>query len=243
MPVKVDLQPANFTNRILHSLPADTLQRLQLRKVALPVGREIEFPNNTIDHLFFPETGVAMMTTTFEDGSQVEVGLFGYESVLGISGLMGTKRSLNRVYVLIAGEGFIAPMATAQQEFRRCNDFQNLTFRNVQAGLAQVAQTAGCNAKHDVQQRLASWLLRCADRAQSETLPVSQEVLATMLGVRRMSTNLAVTAFKELGLIDHRRGFVELLDRKRIEQKACECYRVVRQHLEDDREFDSGQHS
>ncbi len=241
MLLKVEPQSARYTNRILASLASDSVQRLGLRKLSLPVGREIEFPGNTIDHLFFLESGVAMMTTTFDDGSEVEVGLFGCESVLGLSGLMGTKRSLNRVYMLIGGYGFAASLRTAEAEFVRCNNFQSLIFRSAQAGLAQVAQNAGCNAKHDVQQRLASWLLRCVDLARSTTLPVSQEVLATMLGVRRMSTNLAISTFKQAGLVDHRRGVVEVLNPKGLERKACECYRTVRRHLEDVTEFDDGQ--
>ena len=132
-------------------------------------------------------------------------------------------------------------MRAAESEFVRCNSFQSLVFRSAQAGLAQVAQNAGCNAKHDVQQRLASWLLRCVDLAQSTTLPVSQEALATMLGVRRMSTNFAISTFKQAGLVDHRRGVVEVLDLRGLERKACECYRTVRRHLENVAEFDDGQ--
>ena len=229
-----------FTNKVLRTLPADTVRRLSLKKVVLPVGREIEFPGNTIDNLFFLESGVAMMTTTFEDGSQVEVGLFGYESVLGVSGLIGTKRSLNRVYMLMEGSGFSVPVVAAKQEFLRCGEFQDLALRNVQAELSQVAQSAACNAKHDVQQRLARWLLLCMDRAQSRTLAISQESLATMIGIRRMSVVVAIAQFKEWGLIDHRRGEIQVLNPEGLEEKACECYRVVKQHLDNAAEFDQG---
>ncbi len=233
------LQSVRFTNRILRSISADAVQRLRLRRVALPVGREIEYPGGPIEHLFFLETGVALMTTTFEDGSQVEVGLFGFESVLGMSALMGTRRSLNRVYMLLGGHGFAAPLAAAREEFLRSDTFQNLTLCSVQAQLSQLAQSAGCNAKHDVEQRLARWLLLCLDRSGSRTLALSQESLATMIGVRRMSAVVAIGRFKELGLIGHHRGEIQILNSQGLEAKACECYRAVKQHLDNSAEFDA----
>ncbi len=229
-----------FTNRILRNLPAASVRRLLLAKVQLPTSREIEFPGQAIEHLYFLEAGVASMTTTFEDGSQVEVGLFGYESILGVSAFMGTRRSLNRVYMQIAGNGFSSPMAAARAEFARGEVFHALTLRSVQAQLAQVSQSAGCNAKHEVDQRLARWLLLCCDRSQSNTIHISQEFLATMLGVRRMSAVAAIGGFKDAGLINHHRGVVELLDTAGLEKRACECYRVVKQHLDDLAEFDDG---
>ena len=240
MPKTSPRESFRFANRILQNLSADEVLRLRLHRVDLPSGREIEFPGSPIENLFFLETGVALMTTTFENGSQVEVGLFGFESVLGLSALMGTRRSLNRVYMLLGGRGFAAPIAEARAEFLRCKDFQNLALRSVQAQLSQVAQSAGCNAKHDVEQRLARWLLLCVDRSGGRTLAMSQESLATMLGVRRMSAGLAAGRFKELGLIDHRRGEIQILDPRGLEAKACECYRAVKQHLDDSTEFDTG---
>ena len=240
MPEKVLLEPFHFTNKILQSLPHDAIQRLQLRRVDLPMNREIEFPGDPIENLFFLESGAASMTTTFDDGSQVEVGLFGYESVLGVSALMGTKLSLNRVYMQIGGKGFAAPMEAVRAEFLRHGVFHNLILRSVQAQLSQVAQSTGCNAKHDVQQRLARWLLLCADRSGSRHLCISQDFLATMLGIRRMSASAAVGVFKELGLIDHHGGQIQIMDPGGLEEKACECYRVVKRHLDNSTEFETG---
>ena len=240
MPKETTRESFHFANRILQSLAVDEVLRLQMRRVNLPAGQEIEFPGGPIENLFFLEAGVAMMTTTFDDGSQVEVGLFGVESILGVSALMGTRRSLNRVYMLLGGHGFAAPIKEARAEFLRCKDFQNLALRSVQAQLSQVAQTAGCNAKHDVEQRLARWLLLCADRSGNRTLAMSQESLATMLGIRRMSAGVAAGRFKELGLIDYHRGEIHILDPLGLEAKACECYRTVKQHLDNSTEFDTG---
>ena len=153
---------------------------------------------------------------------------------------MGTKRSLNRVYMQIAGHGFSSPIAAARAEFARGQVFHALTLRSVQAQLAQVSQSAGCNAKHDVDQRLARWLLLCCDRSRSNSIHVSQEFLATMLGVRRMSAVAAIGLLKDAGLIHHHRGVVQLLDTAGLEKRACECYRVVKQHLGDLTEFDDG---
>ena len=216
------------------------MDRLHLRRVRLSAGRHIEFPGSAIESLFFLEAGVALMTNTFNDGSQVEVGLFGHESVLGVSALMGTKRSLNRVYMLLDGYGFATPAAAAKAEFSRCAEFQHLALRSVQAQLSQIAQSAGCNAKHDVGQRLARWLLLCVDRAGTNHLAMSHEALATMLGVRRMSAGVAVGRFKELGLLDHHRGNIVVLSASGLQERACECYAAVRHHLDSFNEFDSG---
>lgn len=240
MPEKTSHDSFRFTNRILRSLDVAVVQRLRLRPMPLPAEREIEVPGSPIDYLFFLEEGVALMTTTFQDGSQVEVGLFGSETVLGVSALMGTKRSLNRVYMQMGGYGYIAPLAAARAEFLLCGPFLKLALRSVQAQLSQVAQTAACNAKHDVEQRLARWLLLCVDRARSNNLAVSHESLANMIGVRRMSAGFVIGHFKELGLVDHHRGHIVVRDVPGLEAKACECYRVVKEHLDTPAEFDTG---
>jgi hypothetical protein len=108
-----------FKNTLLRNLDAEIIGRLSLRPVKFELRHDIEFPGRPIDHLFFVEEGMASMTTTFDDGSQVEVGMFGYESVIGVSALMGTKASLNRIYTQIEGCGFSCTVETARKEFRR----------------------------------------------------------------------------------------------------------------------------
>jgi CRP-like cAMP-binding protein len=201
---------------------------------------EIEFPGQTIDNLYFVEEGIGSMTVTFLDGSQVEAGMFGYESVIGISALMGTRRSLNRVYMQLAGRGFTSSIELAREEFGHCSDFQRLALRYVQAQLTQSAQSAACNAKHDIEQRLARWLLICADRAHANNFNLSQEFLADMLGVRRASISGAANLLKDKGLLQYVRGEVFLPDPQQLEKTSCECYRVVKQHLDNYTEFDTG---
>jgi CRP-like cAMP-binding protein len=229
-----------FKNSVLRNLDLAETQRLSLNPITFELLHEIEFPGNPIEHLFFVEEGMASMTTTFKDGSQVEVGMFGYESVIGVSALMGTKQSLNRVYTQIPGHGYSCPVEVAREEFNRGGAFQNLALRYVQAQLLQATQSAGCNAKHNVEQRLARWLLLCADRAHSETYDLSQDFLADMLGSSRPTLSLAAGLLKEEKLIQYSRGVIRILDAPRLEKKACECYRIIKNHLDNYTEFDSG---
>lgn len=229
----------SFKNTLLQTLDSQIIARLGLHPIKFEVQHEIEFPGTPIEHLIFVEEGVASMTTTFEDGSQVEVGMFGYQSVIGISALMGTKRSLNRIYTQIAGSGYACPIEAARKEFFLCEDFQALTLRYVQAQLVQAAQTAGCNAKHDAEQRLARWLLICADRAGSNTFGLSHQFLANMLGTSRSTISLAAGVLKQEGLIDYGRETIRILDLAGLESRSCECYRVIKNHLDNQTEFDT----
>jgi CRP-like cAMP-binding protein len=122
-----------FRNALLKTLDANMVARLHLRPVSFELGHELEFPGSIIGHLYFIEEGMASMTTTFRNGSQVEVGIFGYKSVIGVSALMGSKRSLNRVYTQIAGRGYASPVEAARKEFALGGTFQRLrwgTFRH-----------------------------------------------------------------------------------------------------------------
>jgi CRP-like cAMP-binding protein len=220
-------------------MDAEAIDRLELQPVAFELRHEIEFPGNRIEHLFFLEEGMASMTNTFQDGSQVEVGMFGYESVIGVSALMGTKRSLNRVYTQIAGYGYSCTVKAGQQEFCRGGVFQTLALRYVQAQLLQAAQSAGCNAKHNMEQRLARWLLITADRTNTQTMRLSHEFLSDMLGSTRPSVTVSAGILKDEGLIDYTRGTVTVLDLKRLEKRSCECYRVIKNHLDNYAEFDT----
>ena len=204
------------------------------------LGHEIEFPGTVIDHLYFIEEGMASMTTTFKNGSQVEVGMFGYKSVMGVSALMGTKRSLNRVYTQIAGHGYASPVEAARTEFALGGEFQRLALGYVQAQLVQVIQLAGCNATHNYEQRLARWLLICSDRAHCDTFKMSHEFLSGMLGSTRSTMSIAAAQLKKERLIEYTRGVIRILDAKGLEKKACECYAVVEDYLDSYIQFDSG---
>lgn len=227
-----------FKNVILQSLDSDAILRLRLIRVTFKIRQDIEFPGKDIHHLYFVEEGMASITTTFLDGSQVEVGMFGYESIVGSSALMGTKHSLNRVYTQIAGYGYRCEFEAAMAEFARDGLFQQLALKNVQAHLVLAKQSAGCNAKHSIKQRLARWLLMCADRVNQDHFKMSQEFLADMLGNTRPALTLAAGQLKLEKLIDYRRGTINILDRRGLEGCACECYGVIKSYLEDSTAFD-----
>ena len=220
-----------FENVILKRLHPEVIDRLELQRVELPVNREIEFPGSGIANLFFIEEGIASMTVTFKDGFEVEVALGGPESILGTSCMMGTRRSLNRVYMQIGGYGYSSVMEVATKEFKRGEQFHDLTLRYLQAQFIQSAQTAGCNARHSIEQRMARWLLLCSDRVGDRVLPLSHEYMADMLGVTRSSVTVVAGHLQERGLIQYTRGKITLLDLAGLEAISCECYRVVRDHL------------
>lgn len=235
------MQQVSFKNTILSRLAPATIERLSLTPVPFELGHEIEFPGRPIDNIFFVEEGMASMTTTFEDGAQVEVGMFGYESVIGISALMGTRRSLNRVYTQVAGRGFMSPLDLARKEFARGDLFQTLALRYVQAQLVQTAQSAGCNAKHQLEQRLARWLLITADRVQRPEFGMSQEFLADMVGATRSTVSRVASVLKDEGLIDYTRGQIVIVNLSGLQDRSCECYSIIKRHLDSYADFDDAQ--
>lgn len=234
------MQNGEFKNTVLRALDADAIQRLALLPVAFELMHEIEYPGSPIDRLYFVEEGMASMTTTFGNGAQVEVGMFGYESVIGVSALMGTKKSLNRVYTQIAGHGYFCGVEAGRKEFGMGGQFHRLALRYVQTQLVQAMQSAGCNARHNFEQRLARWLLICADRAHRNEFKISHEFLADMLGGNRPTVTNAAGILREKGLIKYAHGQIEILDVAGLTNAACECYTVIKQHLDNYAEFDTG---
>ena len=233
------LHTNDFKNTLLKALDQDIIGRLRLQPIKFELKHEIEKPDDPIEHLYFLEEGMASMTTTFKDGSQVEVGMFGYESAIGVSALMGTKVSLNRIYTQIAGHGYSCQVEDARREFRLGGHFQFLALRYVQAQLVQAMQSAGCNAKHNFEQRLARWLLICADRAHTDTFKISHEFLADMLGGRRPTISTTAGILKRKGLIDYSRGEIRILDIPGLMKVSCECYLIIKDHLDNYSKFDT----
>ena len=229
-----------YTNTFLQHLDSETIARLQLRPVKLPLLHSLQVPGQSIKHLYFLEEGLASMTTPFQDGMQVETGMFGYESIVGVSALMGVRHSLNKVFMQLEGHGYTMLTASAQAEFKRGGRFQMLALRYVQAQLTLSTQNAACNAVHTYEQRLARWLLICCDRAHRYQIEMAQEFVAQMLGSTRSTVSIAAAHLKAKGLLDYSRGKIQVLDVKGLEAEACECYRVVREHLESFSSFDTG---
>jgi CRP-like cAMP-binding protein len=221
-----------FKNTVLKHLPADSIERLQLSPLELPSEHVIETPGSEIRSLYFIEEGLGSMTTMFKDGFQVEVSLFGNEAVIGVSALIGTKQSLNNIYMQASGYGYVSNVQIAAAEFLRRGQFHDIVLRYVQAQLMQTAQTAGCNARHDAIQRMSRWLLLCSDRVYSDELGLTHEFLGHMLGVRRETVSTTAEELQRREFIDYRRGKIKILNRPGLEGSTCECYQIVKDHLE-----------
>ncbi len=229
-----------FRNKILQSLDENTLARLHLEPIELPVRHPLESPGRSVRNIFFLESGIASVTTMFKDGFEVEAGMYGHDSLSGISAFMGTRESLNASYMQIAGHGFTCDVEHAAAEFQRTGHFHSLALRAVQAQFVQSMQSAGCNAHHEIGPRFARWILLCADRTESATFALSHEFLATMLGARRTTVTVAAGKLKSAGLIRYTRNNVQILDRPGLEAVACECYGTLREYLRNLSEYDSG---
>lgn len=225
------MNTAEFHNTILGHLDEEALERLELRRIPLPQAHVLEEPGLEIEELTFVEEGVASMTTMFQDGSQVEAGMFGPESAVGVPALMGIKAGMNFVAVQVPGEAWVTPVDAARREFRRMDCFHDLVLRYMQSQIVQATQSTGCNARHNVQQRLARWLLLARDRHTSDVLQLTQEFLAAMLGVERPSVSGVAGRLQEQGLIEYSRGRIRIVDRVGLEAVACECYQVSRLEL------------
>ena len=228
-----------YKNTLLKSFDSELIARLHLSPVVFKTGQRIEQPGKPIHHLYFLENGMASMTAMFRNGSEVEVGMFGYESVIGVSALMGTVKSLNHVYTQIEGNGYRCTYETALKEFERFGIFHDRCLRYVQAQLLQSSQTAACAAMHTSEQRLARWLLISADRAHVEMFKMSQEFLSHMLGSTRSTVSVVASTLKNEGLISYTRGIISILDRKGLEKRSCECYQTIRDHLANYEQFDT----
>jgi CRP-like cAMP-binding protein len=227
-----------FNSTLLKAFDPKLIAGLGLKPMVFKAGQSIESPGEPIRYLFFLESGMASMTTTFSDGREVEVGMFGYESVIGASALMGTKYSMHHVYTQIEGTGYRCSLEVAQREFNNQGIFQRLALRYVQAQLVQSSQSAACAAMHTYEQRLSRWLLTSADRAHVESFKMSQEFLSHMLGSTRPTVTLVAGTLKKERLIDYTRGKVRILDRKRLEDRSCECYQRITEYLGDYQNFD-----
>jgi CRP-like cAMP-binding protein len=236
---EVAVQASKYRNTLLKSLDPQIIGRLRLTPVTFELKHEMAIPHRPIKHLYFLESGMASMTSTFEDGSQVEVCTFGFESVIGVSALMGAKKSLNRVYTQIAGHGYACTVEAAIKEFSLGGAFQYISLRYVQAQLDQATQSVGCNAKHTSEPRLARWLLICSDRANSDTFKMSHELLAGMLGGTRATASIAAGNLKRRGFISYSRGKIKIVDFAGLEKHACECYAVIKYHLQNYAEFET----
>ncbi len=217
-------------NRLLAALHADDRDRLMRRseRVSFGQGDPVYEPGAPIDHVYFPRTGVFSMLIAMRDGSSVEVGTVGNEGMVGLPAFLGAASSPARVFCQVPGESVRLPSDALWEDSGRGGPLSDLLRRYTQAVLDQISQSAACNHLHSLGQRLARWLLMTQDRAGSGDLPLTQDFLAQMLGVRRSSVSEVASSLQQAGLIRYHRGRVTVVDRPGLEVASCECYRVVR---------------
>jgi len=228
-------QHSPFQNHLLAALPKAEFDRLQpnLELVHLPLGQVLYESGCLLHHVYFPISSIISMLYVLEDGSSAEIAVVGFEGILGISLFMGGETTPSRAVVQSAGYGYSLKAHLMKAEFNRAGPMQRLLLRYTQALITQMTQTAVCNRHHTIEQQLCRWLLLSLDRLTSDSLTMTQDLIANMLGVRREGVTEAAGKLQRAGLIRYARGHIEVLDRKGLEKSVCECYAVVK--LEFDR--------
>ena len=219
-------------NVILLSLPDEeySLLRPYLEAADLPQYESMHEPGAKIDSAYFLNDGMASLVALSRDGRSVEVGIVGKEGMVGMSLMMGLQRATFRAIMQMSGSGLRVRSEIFQDVLLCASTLRSELSRFALMHGMQVAQLAACNRLHEVDQRLVRWLLMCQDRVDSELLPLTHEFLAQMLGTGRPSVSLAAAVLENAGLIENMRGTVRVLNRKGLEEAACECYGVI-QHF------------
>jgi len=221
---------AEIGNRLLSRLPAEELDTLRphLERVRYSHGDPLVRPHEPIRLLHFPIDCLASLVAVMEDGSTVESGAVGREGMVGIPALLADGLTPMQTLVQVPGEAYAVRASVVKELFGRGGAFQKLFYRYVHTLFIVASQTAACNRLHRIEARLCRWLLMSADGVGSEDLRLTQEFLAIMLGVRRAGVSEAISEMETRGLLRHSRARIEIVDRRRLERAACECYRIVK---------------
>jgi CRP-like cAMP-binding protein len=166
------------------------------------------------------------------DGAQIEVGLVGPEGVAGVSAFLGAPTSACEALIQVEGAALRLPVSSLQAALADAPSLLPLILRYIDSYHFQVSQTAACNGRHDIEQRLARWILMTDDRVGGHDFPIRHEFMSMMLGVQRPGVSIALAALRRAGLVQHEKGSMHVLDRTRLEKAACECYELVRKRFE-----------
>ena len=226
MPVSSSL----ISNRLLAALPEADLARLRphLDLVPLTLGQVIYEAGGQMSHVYFPTDSIISLLYLMENGTTAEIGVTGFEGVVGIALFMGGDTTPNRAVVQSAGKAYKMRAVALRSEFALGGALQQLLLRYTQALITQISQTAVCNRLHSIEQQLCRWLLLSYDRLHSDKLVMTHNLIANMLGVRREGITIAAKQLQDRGLINYVRGTITLLDRPKLEATVCECYLVVK---------------
>lgn len=221
-------------NHLLAALPAVDRERIypQLRLVELPLGKVVYEPGDVLRYAYFPTDCVVALLYILEDGASTEISVVGNDGLIGLTLFMGGGSAPRRAVVQAGGHAYRLPGQTLRDEFHRNATVRLVLLRYTQALITQMAQTVVCNRHHSVDQQLCRWLLLSLDRLPSNQLTMTHELIANMLGVRREGVTEAVNKLQRIGVIDHSRGHITVLDRPALERLSCECYAVVKKETD-----------
>ena len=220
-------------NHLLAALPTAEFERLaaHLEPFPMRLGEMLYEPGGQLRHAYFPTTAIVSLHYVMESGASAESAGVGNEGVVGVSLFMGGDTTPSSAVVQTAGHAYRLESSLLMREFNRAGLLQGLLLRYTQALITQMTQTAVCNRHHSVEQQLCRWLLSTLDRIASRELVMTQELVASLLGVRREGITEAAGKLQHAGFIRYRRGHISVLDRNGLETRVCECYAVVRKEL------------
>ena len=216
-------------NLILAQLPDDEYAELakSLMPVELPLGMQLSEPNRPIEYVYFLNSGLISTDALTEKGESVEVGVIGREGFAGLPALLDQPQMSHSVLIQGVGDGLRIRSSIVRDEFMKGGMFQQMVHAFIYLQMVQVTQSVLCNRMHEVDARLARWLLTSADRMESESLHLTQEFLAQMLGVQRSTVTVAAGELQRAGMIGYSRGKINIVDRGALTKVACECYDIV----------------
>ena len=217
------------TNQLLVSLPQREYSLLQphLRPIEMAPGEVFHRPGERLHRVYFVENGMLSMVLTSSQGVEVEVGMVGREGLAGASSVLTETPTISTIMAQIHGNALVLPADIFRAEFKKGGVFQDKVLAHIQALATINAQSALCNRLHQVDKRLARWLLLVHDRVGDNYLELTQEFIAGMLGTRRAGVTEAAGALRKAGLIEYNRGSILILDRAGLEKLSCECYEVM----------------
>lgn len=221
-------------NYLLAAVQADEFERLKphLELVQMPLGSVLYESGSRLQHAWFPTTAIVSLQYIMEDGASTEIAGVGNEGVLGVSLFMGGAATPSRAIVQTGGCGYRIKAGSVLEEFNRTESLQRLSLLYIQALITQMSLTVVCNRHHSIEQQLCRWLLLTIDRLTSNELIMTQELIASMLGVRREGITEAAGNLKDAGFINYRRGHITVLNRSGLETLSCECYKVVKKEFD-----------
>ncbi len=229
---KVTLSSPNDVklNRLLAALPDEQLTCWlpHLEMHDMPLGDVLYESGQTEKYVYFPTSAIASLLYVMENGDSAEIAVVGNEGIVGVSLFMGGNSTPSRAVVQSGGKGYRLKAYFMKQEFDKAGPVTQLLLRYTQALITQMSQTAVCNRHHSLDQQLCRWLLLSLDRLPGNELVITHELIANMLGVRRVGVTQAALKLQEAGLISYARGRIKVLDRLGLENCACECYQVVK---------------